>query len=170
MDTTTAATKARRTVATIRTWCRRGVITATKRAGRWTIDATSLDYRLSLDKPRPLTADHFIALGGRRWTRGDHDRVYINNWTAFSTLETTHYGTGRVSSACFNGHPIANSRVSGILNAVSSVYYDVNAGDIVVWHRGATELDVRYLHGERDTVNLVAIIGRNLRAAAAAAL
>ncbi|MFD7922475.1 hypothetical protein ACFV3R_25025 [Streptomyces sp. NPDC059740] len=42
MDATTAATKSKVTVATIRNWCRRGVITATKTAGRWDIDPTSL--------------------------------------------------------------------------------------------------------------------------------
>ena len=42
MTTTTAATQANRTAGTIRRWCRTGVITATKVAGRWVIDAASL--------------------------------------------------------------------------------------------------------------------------------
>ncbi|HEY9474108.1 MAG TPA: hypothetical protein VIS06_09685 [Mycobacteriales bacterium] len=42
MTTTTAATQANRTAGTIRRWCRTGVITATKTAGRWVIDAASL--------------------------------------------------------------------------------------------------------------------------------
>lgn len=42
MDATTAATKSKVTVATIRTWCRTGVITAVKTAGRWDIDHKSL--------------------------------------------------------------------------------------------------------------------------------
>lgn len=42
MDAATAASKSRVTVDTIRTWCRRGVITATKTAGRWDIDQNSL--------------------------------------------------------------------------------------------------------------------------------
>ena len=32
------------TVATIRTWCRRGVVAATKQAGRWVIDTDSLAH------------------------------------------------------------------------------------------------------------------------------
>ncbi|MEV5451624.1 helix-turn-helix domain-containing protein [Streptomyces sp. NPDC052535] len=48
MNTTTAATQANVTVATIRTWCRRGVITATKQAGRWTIDPASLARRIEI--------------------------------------------------------------------------------------------------------------------------
>ncbi|MEV6854761.1 hypothetical protein AB0M89_13240 [Streptomyces microflavus] len=42
MDATTAATKSKVTVATIRTWCRTGVIAAVKTAGRWDIDPQSL--------------------------------------------------------------------------------------------------------------------------------
>lgn len=42
MDATTAATKSKVTVATIRTWCRTGVVTAVKTAGRWDIDTQSL--------------------------------------------------------------------------------------------------------------------------------
>ena len=48
MNTTAAATQAGVTVATIRTWCRRGVITATKTAGRWIIDTASLAHRITI--------------------------------------------------------------------------------------------------------------------------
>lgn len=42
MDAATAARKSNVTVATIRDWCRTGVIAATKTAGRWDIDTQSL--------------------------------------------------------------------------------------------------------------------------------
>lgn len=48
MNTTTAATQANVTVATIRTWCRKGVVTATKVAGRWVIDPASLARRIEI--------------------------------------------------------------------------------------------------------------------------
>jgi hypothetical protein len=48
MNTTTAATQANVTADTIRTWCRRGVITATKQAGRWIIDPASLARRIEI--------------------------------------------------------------------------------------------------------------------------
>lgn len=48
MNTTTAATEAQVTIATIRTWCRRGVIAATKVAGRWVIDSISLAHRIAI--------------------------------------------------------------------------------------------------------------------------
>lgn len=58
MNTTAAATQAGVTVATIRTWCRAGVIAAAKRAGRWIIDTASLAHRIEIgarrmDKPDP---------------------------------------------------------------------------------------------------------------------
>lgn len=42
MDATTAAAKSKVTVATVRTWCRTGVISAVKVSGRWDIDRQSL--------------------------------------------------------------------------------------------------------------------------------
>ncbi|MEU3447267.1 hypothetical protein AB0H29_08550 [Streptomyces thermolilacinus] len=52
MNTTAAATQARVTIATIRTWCRRGVVTAVKAAGRWIIDAASLARRIEIGARR----------------------------------------------------------------------------------------------------------------------
>jgi hypothetical protein len=50
MNTTAAASTAGVTVATVRTWCRKGVVAAAKAGGRWVIDAASLAYRISLGK------------------------------------------------------------------------------------------------------------------------
>jgi hypothetical protein len=52
MNTTTAAAQANVTVATIRTWCRRGVIAAIKTTGRWVIDAASLARRIQIGARR----------------------------------------------------------------------------------------------------------------------
>jgi hypothetical protein len=48
MNTTTAATQAGVTVATIRTWCRAGAVAAIKQAGRWVIDTASLAHRITI--------------------------------------------------------------------------------------------------------------------------
>ncbi|MFF9624304.1 hypothetical protein [Streptomyces griseosporeus] len=52
MNTTAAATQAGVTVATIRTWCRRGVVAADKVAGRWIIDPASLARRIEIGARR----------------------------------------------------------------------------------------------------------------------
>jgi hypothetical protein len=52
MNTTAAATEAQVTAATIRTWCRKGVIAATKQAGRWIIDSVSLAHRIAIGQRR----------------------------------------------------------------------------------------------------------------------
>lgn len=62
MNTTAAAAQAGVTVATIRTWCRAGVIAAAKRAGRWVIDTASLAHRIAIGarrarKQTPVTLD-----------------------------------------------------------------------------------------------------------------
>lgn len=57
MNTAAAAQQAGVTVATIRTWCRRGVIAAAKTAGRWVIATASLLRRIEIGarmvKPEP---------------------------------------------------------------------------------------------------------------------
>lgn len=127
MNTTTAAAKAHRTVATIRSWCRRGVIAAHKVAGRWTIDETSLDYRLSLDptpKPVVYSVDTMTAIGGSRWTKYGKDRVYLDDWTQYIGLDVDHYKTGNISGATLDGEHISNSEARRIVGTVHKVYFD----------------------------------------------
>src|SRR4051794_10780483 len=110
MNTTAAATEAHVTVATIRTWCRRGVVAAVKQAGRWIIDTASLAHRITIGqlktrkpaaKPIVFSTDTMVAIGGNRWQRGDKDRVYLNNWAQLAGIETSHYNTGNISSASY---------------------------------------------------------------------
>lgn len=60
MNTATAAAKANVTAATIRAWCRRGVIAATKEAGRWIIDTASLARRVEIGARRVPDTTHTI--------------------------------------------------------------------------------------------------------------
>lgn len=61
MNTTTAAHAARVSAALIRTWCRTGVVAAVKAAGRWVIDAASLNEHIARLQ---------VAATGRRWITG----------------------------------------------------------------------------------------------------
>ncbi len=56
MNTTAAALQANVTTATIRTWCRSGVIAAVKAAGRWVIDTASLAHRITIGARRKAVA------------------------------------------------------------------------------------------------------------------
>jgi hypothetical protein len=56
MNTTAAAAQAGVTIPTIRHWCRAGVITAVKRAGRWVIDTASLAHRIAIGARRTRKA------------------------------------------------------------------------------------------------------------------
>jgi hypothetical protein len=71
MNTTTAATQAGVTVATIRTWCRIGAVAAAKVAGKWVIEAGSLARRIALGvrKTTPKPA----APAGPVWVEMDLD-------------------------------------------------------------------------------------------------
>ncbi|MGW4695140.1 hypothetical protein ACWEO1_22490 [Kitasatospora cineracea] len=174
ITTTVAAGQAGVSIATIRTWCRTGAIAAVKTAGRWIIDTASLAYRIKLPallrqtRPVALTVENMAAIGGRRWQKAGHDRVYINDWAPFAGIATSHYGTGRISSASIGGRGIANSRVGRILGAVDKVWFDASDSKVYVSGWDHTTVEVRYLDGDRDTIDLATLIRDGIHAAIAA--
>lgn len=132
LTTREAATLARVTIDTIRHWARYGAIRATKKAGRWHIERTSLLRRIELN-PRTrkerkveLTVENLVAVGGREWKRGDKHRVYFNNIADYLPIEIEHYKSGRISWAAWEGEEISNRQALLILDSVYGVYYDVN--------------------------------------------
>ncbi|MEU9761731.1 hypothetical protein AB0D98_18695 [Streptomyces sp. NPDC047987] len=170
MNTTAAAAQANVTVDTIRTWCRRGVITATKTAGRWVIDAASLAHRIVIGKmkrPAPkakpvvFSTETLVAIGGSRWTKAGHDRVYINDWTQYLPLEINRYNTGNISWAAWDGETIANRQASLILGSVDKVWFDAADGKLHCRY-GWTESRVA------DREEIWSLIAAGIRAAIAA--
>jgi hypothetical protein len=136
MNTTAAADTAKVTVATIRDWARRGVIAATKTAGRWVIDSASLARRIAIGAmKRPArrviySIETMLAIGGNRWQRNGMDRVYINDWAAFAGIETTRYNTGSISSASYQGEGISNSQAGKLLGSIDKVWFDAATGKL----------------------------------------
>ncbi|MCX4606791.1 helix-turn-helix domain-containing protein [Streptomyces anulatus] len=135
MNTTAAAQTANVTPATIRTWARRGVIAATKTAGRWIIDTASLARRIEIGARRLVrkvvySVETMVAIGGNRWQRNGMDRVYINDWAAFAGIETTHYNTGNISSASYQGAGVSNSQAYKLLGSIDKVWFDAADGKI----------------------------------------
>lgn len=136
MNTTTAAETAKVTVATIRNWARRGIIAATKVAGRWVIDTTSLARRIEIGTmKRPArkvvySVETMVAIGGNRWQRNGKDRVYINDWAAFAGIETTRYNTGNISSASYQGEGVSNSQAGKLLGSIDKVWFDAADGTL----------------------------------------
>ena len=140
MNTTIAATQANVTVATIRTWCRRGAVAATKTAGRWIIDAASLAYRIALGRERRMakqdtkpvmySVETMTAIGGSRWQKNGHDRVYINNWVDYLPLEIDRYKSGNICWAAWNGETISNSQAAKLLGTIDKVWFDAADGKL----------------------------------------
>ncbi|UNZ20647.1 hypothetical protein [Streptomyces sp. 891-h] len=136
MNTTAAAAQANVTVDTIRTWCRYGAVSAVKQAGRWVIDSASLAARIAIGAlKRPartveFTVDTMTAIGGNRWQKNGHDRVYINNWAHFAGIETSRYNTGNISSASYQGERIPNSQAGKLLGSIDKVWYDAADGKL----------------------------------------
>ena len=143
MNTTTAAAQANVTVATIRTWCRRGAIAATKAAGRWVIDTASLAARIAIGKmKRPArkviySIETMTAIGGRRWQKNGMDRVYLNDFQAIPGLALDHYKSGSISYATLDGEKVSNAEGGRLATAVDKVYFDAADGKVhIKWGWG----------------------------------
>lgn len=136
MNTTAAALEAQVSVTTIRFWARSGVIAATKTAGRWFIDAASLANRIAIGalKTRPrkvvFSVETMTAIGGRLWEKNSMRRVYLNDWRSFAGLEVTHYNTGNISSASYQGYGISNSQAYKLADTVDKVWFDAEDGKL----------------------------------------
>lgn len=68
-----------------------------------------------------------IDMGAKRWTKGDHDRLYIT--AEILGLEYESYSTGNVRYAEFKGEQISNSLAREML--ASKCYIDLTTGEIV---------------------------------------
>lgn len=167
MNSTAAAIEANVTVDTIRHWCRYGAVAAVKRAGRWIIDAASLAHRIAISarKAAPkkvvFSIETMTAIGGNRWTKAGHDRVYLNHWPEFAGLEVDRYKTGSISSAAYQGQGISNSQAYNLLDTIGKVWFDTATG----------KLHCRYGFGESRVVTreeLWADVVAGVRAAIAA--
>lgn len=138
MNTTTAATEAKVTVATVRTWCRIGAVAAVKVAGRWVIDTASLAARIAIGKmKRPArkviySIETMTAIGGRRWQKNGHDRVYLNGFETVPGLELDHYKSGNISYASLDGSKISNAEGGRLATAVDKVYFDAADGKVYI--------------------------------------
>lgn len=71
--------------------------------------------------------NELISRGANRWTKGQHDRLYINPETV--GLECDYYNTGNIRYAALKGEEISNSRANKI--RASKVYIDINSGKLV---------------------------------------
>jgi len=172
ITTAQAAAKAGVTVDTIRTWCRRNVIAARKVAGRWMVDASSLAYRVSLgnrakkERKVSFTVENMVAIGGSRWTKYGHDRVYLDNWAELIGLEIGRYKSGNIHWACLGGEKISNSEAYRILGQVSKVYFDAADRKVhIQWGFGSAGGFPRSFH---DREELAQAIFNGIRAAIAA--
>lgn len=172
MNTTDAAAKARRTVATIRHWLRRNVIGGTKVGGKWVVDEVSLDARLALDAPTPapITVEALIRIGGRRWQKAGHDRIYFNEPMSWSTrIDISRYGTGNVSGCTVDDRAVANSRAYGIVTCIDKLWYDVADGKFWARHTNADCYEIRFKDGSRERIDFLADVFGAIKTAARAA-
>lgn len=119
-----------------------------KKAHRWTKltiqagDSYAATFALCLkalyaeNKKPTITVEALEAIGGNRWQKGDHDRIYFNDLASLYGLDYTTYKTGNVMSASLNGEKISNSKASKILSSLhfGKFWYDCHTSEF--HHRG----------------------------------
>lgn len=101
--------------------------------------------------PMEKTADDFAEIlennGGRRWTKGDNDRIYFKGFAAAQLIgyEFTYYKTGNLSTVKKDGEFCSNCHGRRVLGALSDVYVDLNDGNKIVWKWGGeTEVKAEF--------------------------
>lgn len=77
------------------------------------------------------------AKGFKRWTKGEHDRLYAN--VEDFGLELHHYNSGNISGATLNGEKISNSYGAEIKRN-TSIYINVNDGELYLTDRANDEI------------------------------
>lgn len=102
---------------------------------RFELTSYGAKYYKIVTEPTPDTVNgwnlkNLIADGAKRWTKGEHDRVYVSKENC--DLELDYYKSGNVCSAAFNGEPISNAMSCRIGVYISlSMYIDLKTGKIV---------------------------------------
>lgn len=77
------------------------------------------------------------AKGFKRWTKGEHDRLYAN--VENFGLELHHYNSGNISGATLNGEKISNGYGAEIKRN-TSIYLNVNDGELYLTDRANDEI------------------------------
>lgn len=100
--------------------------------------------------------------GFKRWTKGAHDRLYINATSLGLEYET--YKSGSIRSATFNGEEISNSRAGRML--AMKMYIDVTTGELHTTNGKGVQVDAdlaaaaealynSIIQGEENVTNVV---------------
>lgn len=77
------------------------------------------------------------AKGFKRWTKGEHDRLYAN--VENFGLELHHYNSGNISGATLNGEKISNSYGAEIKRN-TSIHLNVNDGKLYLTDKANDEI------------------------------
>lgn len=71
--------------------------------------------------------EKLMEMGASRWTKGGHDRLYLNGAVSdLIGLKIECYKSGNISSATLNGEKISNSKAGKILYGFSGTYLDLS--------------------------------------------
>lgn len=72
-------------------------------------------------------------MGASRWTKGNHDRLYIKNIVQdILELDVNRYNTGNISSATVLGQKVSNAAAGRILTATDATYIDLKTGALMM--------------------------------------
>ena len=67
--------------------------------------------------------DELMDMGASRWTKGGHDRLYINDAGAeLLGLEVDRYKSGNICYATLDGEKISNSAAYRVIGTYSSIH------------------------------------------------
>jgi len=72
-------------------------------------------------------------MGASRWTKGNHDRLYIKNIVQdILELDISRYNSGNISSATVLGQKVSNAAAGRILTATDATYIDLKTSTLMM--------------------------------------
>lgn len=70
--------------------------------------------------------------GATRWTKGDNDRLYLNDATSqLLEIKISYYKSGNISSATMQGEEVSNAEAGRIISSLEKAYIDLKPGALV---------------------------------------
>lgn len=96
-----------------------------------------------------------VGMGGSRWTKAGHDRVYFNNANEMVGIETTYYKTGNLSSVKIKGEFVSNCKGRKLIGALNGAYVDLT--DNSIHYRGTCFSEAQFLRDDFESKIAAAI-------------
>lgn len=77
-----------------------------------------------------LSTASMIAIGGEHWTKGGHNRVYLDGWSRMIGMKTVAHKSGTIGAATYKGVGVSNTQAGKFIGCIDRVWFDAADGEL----------------------------------------